>query len=114
MGRLVPLERADADLKEAKQRVESNAAAGRAWQAKLQAERDAKQAEHDARIEAELQPIKERERRQWLIDHPDKDEKTFEARVWPLIKANLIEDRQKMMVQMATERLRRTGRYDPL
>jgi hypothetical protein len=103
------LEQAEKELNEAKLHVERNNAAKREWEAKLKAEQDAKQAESEARLEAELEPSKQREMRAWLIAHPDKDQKDFEQKAWPLIRQNLAEDRQQLLRKAAEERARCAG-----
>jgi hypothetical protein len=65
------------------------------WKARLKAEEDRKRAESDARLE--LEPIKTREHRAWLVAHLTLTEADFEKRVWPLIKQNLVEDRQQIL-----------------
>ena len=41
-------------------------------------------------------------------------EADFEKWAWSLIRQSLLEDRQQMLVKMAEERLRQSGRYNPL
>src|SRR5919199_1962005 len=50
----------------------------REWQERLKAEEDRKRAEQEARLELELQPIQDRERRQRLREQAEKTEGDFE------------------------------------
>jgi hypothetical protein len=100
------LEQAEEEL----QRVKDAQAHG----AKLVAERAEQQereAQERAELEARLAPIKQRERRDWLIAHPDQDDKGFE-KVWPLILERLLEaERQEQIAAIQARLNRNAGRY---
>lgn len=51
------------------------------WTSRSPADKERLEAEADARLEAELEPVKDRRRRQWLIDHPDADERVFDQKI---------------------------------
>ena len=71
------------------------------------AERQRREAEHDARLE----PAKRRLRREWLATQTESDERVFEQKVWPLLKANLLEDQRAELVKKTQEQLKATGMY---
>jgi ribosomal protein L20 len=95
---------ADAEQKERKRQ---NALARKRYLDRLEAERQMQRDEHEAKVEQELAPMKTRLQRQWLVDHPDKDASDFEAQAWPLLRANLLEDRREHLLQNAIEYQRR-------
>jgi hypothetical protein len=100
------LDAAEIALNKAKQNVADNEAARRAWQQKLKAEEDARKAEADAKFDAEVEPIRIRRCREWLVGQPDKTEANFMKRAWPHIRQTLLEDQRERMYQMA-----RGGKY---
>ena len=60
-------ERRQAEADELERLRQSNERARQEWLAHLKVQEDAKRAEAEAKLE--LEPIKMRERRQWLVDH---------------------------------------------
>ena len=104
-------ERQAAAAAEKREAERLNREAGERWQAKLKAERDAKQAEWEAALDAELEPTKTQERRRWLADHPDKTAADIE-RTWTThLRPYHVEQRRERQIEQATEELRQSGRY---
>jgi len=91
----------------------ANAEARARYLAGLEAKKLEEKQRAEAAIEAELAPQKERAKRQWLYDHPDKEAKDFERNAWPLLKANLLEeqDEQRLQAEIEAQRRRNSGRY---
>ena len=88
-----------------------NDAAREARIAKQRAEEAEREAQHQAEIDARLEPVKQRERRRWLYDHPDRTETDFEKKAWPLLRQNLIEEDEEQAKRELMDRLRRSSRY---
>lgn len=101
--------KAEEDARKEQQR--QNAAARNAYLDDLEAERQAKRDEAEARLDAQLAPTKERARNQWLYDHPDKTADDFEAHAWPLLRKNLVEDQRESIKNKYLDQARAAGRY---
>jgi hypothetical protein len=110
---LTDLERHQEELKreaaEQAERDRLNAETRKRYLDGLQAKHDAERQRREAEQEAALAPTKERARRQWLYDHPEMTAADFEARAWPLLKANLLEDEREAAIQREMEAMRRRG-----
>ena len=65
----------------------------------------------ERRLDALLEPEKQRRKRQWLADHPDKSESDFERHAWPQLRVNLVEEMEAADEKEIEMSLRRTGRY---
>ena len=105
------LDRAEQQLQQAKGNKAANDEAKARWQQKLQAEEDERKAQRQKEIDQKLEPVKVQRMRAWLIDHPYETEKVFNEKVWPLMKANIIEEDQKEALRQLKEQMRRSGRY---
>jgi hypothetical protein len=79
-----------AEEKRLKEQKRANDAARKKYLEKLEAERRAERDRHDADVERQLAPAKERARRQWCYDHPGTSDDDFEEH-WPL-RQNHIEN----------------------
>jgi len=75
---------------------------------RLQAKRDAQQAQRDAEFEASVAPVKRVKMLEWLIEHPDKSERDFQQ-VWPHVRELLKLDDRDAAIQreIAAQRQRR-------
>ena len=98
-------ERDEADMKR------KNDEARAAYKAQLQAEKDRRAAAQESEIDRQLAPVKEREKRRWLAEHPGHSAEDFERRAWPKLRANLVEDRQRKIDEQQTQALRASGDY---
>jgi hypothetical protein len=58
------------------------------------------------RIDHELKPVKERERRRWLADHPDKIVQDYERLAWPNLRQNHIGQRERERFVQLLNRMR--------
>ena len=92
------------------QRAE-NRRAREAHRASLEAQQAAERRRHEAELDAELEPVKQRTKREWLASHPAATEADFERRAWPLLRQNLLEDRREQLIARTQEQLRQTGLY---
>jgi hypothetical protein len=88
-----------------------NADVRRAYLAKIDGERLAKQAEADAQVETQLQPEKKRLQNEWLANNPGATVADFEKKAWHLLKENLIEQRNGEAMNAEIQRQKQTGRY---
>ncbi len=77
----------------------------------LNDEREAKAAESQAKIDAELEPQKQILKRQWLADHPGKTENDFNRKAWIHLRQNLVEQRDAEVMNANLKAARATGRY---
>ena len=82
--------------------------------AAIAAERAAKIKEHEAAIDAALEPRKQVERHRWLVEHPTQTERDFEAKAWPHLKQVLLSEEKEQQLRSATDRLRQSGQYGRL
>ena len=82
----------------ARQRIDNAAARNRRMTAENQTKAE-KQKLDDIALDAELEPTKLRLRREWLAANPDRTEAEFEAKSWPLLRQNLVEERQDIALQ---------------
>lgn len=96
------------------ERKDANAAARTTYLANLDAAKRARAEEEEARIEESLTPDRERERRRWLAEHPDKDAASFYHHAWPQLRLNILEARKAAAFEAETARLLRTGKYNSL
>jgi hypothetical protein len=96
---------------EEQRRREENAQARQRYLDQLQAEREARRQEDAAKIDAELEPVKQREKRRWLADHPDMRARDFEERAWPRLKANILEERREAEQERLKQAMRASGQY---
>lgn len=87
-----------------------NAAARARYLAKLDGDRKAKQAEHDAEIELQLAPEKRRLQNEWLANNPNETAADFEKN-WHLLKENLIEQHNAEAFEAEKQRQMESGRY---
>jgi hypothetical protein len=88
-----------------------NAEARRRYLASLDAARSGKQREHDAEIDRELEPQKQRLKREWLANNPNFTATDFEQKAWHLLKENLIAERTSQILENDIRQMRETGRY---
>jgi hypothetical protein len=88
-----------------------NAEAGRRHRATLEAAKADKQREHDAEIDRELEPQKQRLMREWLANNPSLTATDFEKKAWQHLRTNLIERRSADSINAEIERHTATGRY---
>jgi len=58
------------------------------------------------RLEDELSADRIRLERAWLVDHPEKSAADFRRVAWPLLKANLLDERRAAAVDELTNRMR--------
>jgi hypothetical protein len=78
--------------------------------ARLASAKDEKRREHEREIDVELEPAKQRLKRDWLANNPAFTESDFEKKAWVLLRQNLIEERNtaslsaEMQAQMAKGR----------
>ncbi len=99
------------EVDEQAERERRNAATRKEYLAKLAAERAAKQAEADARLDQELEGQKTRSRNQWLADHPYKSNADFEQ-VWKQhLRPNAVADLERQAGEQVKARLRASGQY---
>jgi len=75
-----------------------NERAGAVYQQGLADKRKAEDDRMAAQFDAKVAPTKEKAKRQWLYDHPDRTETDFETQAWPLLRANL-EDEAKTAIK---------------
>ncbi len=75
----------------------------------LEQARAAKQAEADARVDAELEPKKQTLMREWLANNPNETAADFEKKAWQHLRTNLIEQRNNEAFEL--ERQRAVRRY---
>jgi len=61
--------------------------------ARLASAKDEKRREHEREIDAELEPQKQRLKRDWLANNPAFTEFDFERKAWILLRQNLVEER---------------------
>jgi hypothetical protein len=96
---------------EQRERARLNAEARDRWQAKLAADKAAKQAEWDAQLDAELAPTKGQEQRRWLADHPDKSAADFERTWREHLRPYHLEQRREQQIERTMAEMRTSGRY---
>ncbi len=100
-----------AEERRLKEQAEANAAARAEYLAGLEGARAQQATRAQQILDAELEPVRQQERRRWLSDHPDRTEADF-SRVWvehlrPLhVEARNVEALENMKAQ-----LRGSGRY---
>jgi hypothetical protein len=88
-----------------------NAEAGRKYRATLQTAKDEKRREYDAEIDRELEPQKQRLKREWLANNPNQTASDFEKKAWAFLKGNLIEQREAAKMEHTKRQLSASGRY---
>ena len=104
------IERADADAEELRQQAArdlANSAARRSYLDGLAKQRADQQKAADAAIDREIEPQKQMLKRQWLADHPGKSESDFERSAWPLLRENLVAERDENIRQATLAATRR-------
>jgi len=107
-------ERLERESKEAEAEAERNRRNEEArsrYLASLEMEKAERRAVHEAKLEHELLPERERIKRSWLADHPGKSEKDFMAVAWPYLRLNLIEERDRRQLEATKKALLSTGKY---
>jgi hypothetical protein len=95
-------EREATEAEEARQQVERVRAEDEARQrhlAKLEAERAALRAAHQAELEREIAPERERAMRSWLADHAGKTEQDFTRDAWPHLRLNVLAEREQRIAE---------------
>jgi hypothetical protein len=88
-----------------------NAEAGRKYRATLQTAKAEKRREYDAEIDRELEPQKQRLKREWLANNPNQTASDFEKKAWAFLKGNLIEQREAAKMEHTKRQLSASGRY---
>ncbi len=78
----------------------------------LEAAKAEKQSQQDAEVDAELEPAKQRLKRDWLANNPAFTESDFEKKAWILLRQNLVEERNTAVMEATTQQLRASGRYN--
>ncbi len=78
---------------------------------KLKSERKAAQEKDERAIDANLEPKKQTLRRDWLANHPNETEKTFETKAWPHLRANLKTELQEQAEQAVYQQLKQRSGY---
>ncbi len=96
------------------EREEANAAARKTYLAGLDAAQRARAEEEAAQVEESLTPDRERERRRWLAEHPDKIAADFYHHAWPQLRLNILEERDAAAREETKQALLRSGRYSNL
>jgi multidrug efflux pump subunit AcrA (membrane-fusion protein) len=104
-------ERERVEVEEQAERKSRNDAARGRYLAKLDAERAARRAADETKLEAEISPERERAMREWLANHPGKSEKDFLAVAWSHLRLNIIEERDRRQVEATKSALLSTGKY---
>ncbi len=61
--------------------------------ARLASAKDEKRREHEREIDVELEPAKQRLKRDWLANNPSFTESDFEKKAWVHLRQNLVEQR---------------------
>ena len=97
-----------AAAREAAANAAENARLGAARLAALDRERTAAE---EQRLEEALAPERATAERRWRAAHPGKTGGDFARDAWPLLRVNLLEERQAATVEAAKAALRRTGAY---
>jgi hypothetical protein len=76
---------------------------------------DAKRAEEhtaaEAAVEAEIAPEHARAEREWLANNAGKTERDFLYDAWPLLRLNIIEQRERQAADALKAKLLASGRY---
>ncbi len=70
-----------------------------------------KQREYDAEIDRELEPQKQRLKREWLANNPTQTPNDFEKKAWIHLRQNLIEQRNNQSLEAELQSQRASGRY---
>ena len=107
-------EREEREAQEAREREARKAENDRLraeYLAGLEAERAERRRRDEEALDAELEPVKQRMKREWLANHPAATETDFERKAWPHLRANLLEDRREQLIARTQEQLRQTGMY---
>ena len=105
----------EADERERERQLEEqrreNQRARDEYLAGLEAKRAEERKRAEQALDRELEPHKQRMKRDWLVAHPDKTETDFERQAWPLLRQNAIEDQREQQIQATMAEMRRSGRY---
>ncbi len=75
----------------------------------LEAAKAERQREHDAEIDRELEPQKQRLMREWLANNPNFTAQDFESKAWVHLRENLLKQRENDSMNAEIQRL--AGRY---
>ena len=95
-------ERAATEAEEAREQVErvrANDEARTAYLAKLDAEKAARRAVHEAELEREIAPERERVMHEWLANHVGKTEQDFMSAAWPTLRLNVLAERERRIAE---------------
>ncbi len=90
------------EAEEARQQVEAlraNDEARTAYLASLDAEKAARRAVHQAEIEREIAPERERVMYEWLANHAGKTEQDFMRDAWPHLRLNVLAEREQRIAE---------------
>jgi hypothetical protein len=88
-----------------------NAEVRRKYLANLQAAKAEKQREYDAELDSELEPQKQKLRREWLANNPNFTATDFEKKAWIHLRKNLLEEREQAALDANIRSAKATGRY---
>ncbi len=98
-------QRAEREQWEAQQKAEreaqvrENAAARQRYLDGLAKQKAEAARQQEAATDAALAPARERALRDWLLAHPGRDADAFEGQVWPLVRANLLEEQRAGVIE---------------
>jgi hypothetical protein len=79
--------------------------------ARLASAKDEKRREHEREIDAELEPTKQRLKRDWLANNPAFTEFDFEKKAWILLRQNLVEERNAVSLNAEIRAQMAKGRH---
>jgi hypothetical protein len=77
----------------------------------LEAKKAEQRREHEREIDAELEPTKQRLKRDWLANNPSFTESDFEKKAWVHLRQNLIEERNTASLSAEIAAQMAKGRY---
>ena len=77
------------------ERVRANDEARQRYLATLEAKKAALRAVHQAALEQEIAPERERVMHEWLANHAGKTEADFMRAAWPHLRANVLAEREQ-------------------
>jgi len=108
------IDHADQQAEERRQqslRDARNAETRKAYLAGLEAQKAEKAKLADIALDQELEPQKQILKRSWLANHPGKSSTDFEQHSWPLLRENLIVERDELARRAAHAEGRASRRY---
>jgi len=88
-----------------------NSESRRRYEASLESAKAAKQCEHDAELDQELEPQKQTLMREWLANSPGKTEADFNKIAWPRLRTNLLEQKKNESFNAEINAGALSGRY---